>query len=53
MSVRGLCQVCEAATAEHQCPRCGSLVCPTHYDEATGLCADCAVRAQRREDANG
>ncbi|MEF8884583.1 MAG: hypothetical protein V5A44_05615 [Haloarculaceae archaeon] len=42
MSVQGLCQICEAAPAEHQCRRCGALVCPTHYHEATGLCTECA-----------
>jgi len=31
--------------AEHRCRRCGALVCPTHYDEATGLCTECAADA--------
>jgi hypothetical protein len=42
MSVQGLCQICEAAPAEYQCKRCGTLVCATHYDESTRLCTDCA-----------
>lgn len=43
MSVSGLCQICEAAPAQHQCSRCGTLVCGTHSDEETGLCTDCAA----------
>jgi len=43
MSVGGLCQICESAPAEHQCLRCGTLVCDTHYDAETGLCTDCAA----------
>ncbi|MEF8774672.1 MAG: zinc finger HIT domain-containing protein [Halobacteriales archaeon] len=44
MSVQGLCQVCEAAPAEHRCPRCGLLVCASHYDRARRLCTACATR---------
>lgn len=47
MSVQGLCQVCESATANHRCDRCGSLVCSTHYDADTGLCVDCAAEVGR------
>lgn len=43
MSVSGLCQICESATAEHQCNRCGSLVCHDHFDASRGLCADCVA----------
>ena len=43
MSVEGLCQVCEAATIDHQCRRCGALVCTAHYDEVTALCTGCAA----------
>ncbi|MEF8789271.1 MAG: zinc finger HIT domain-containing protein [Haloarculaceae archaeon] len=54
MSVQGLCQICEAAPAEHRCRRCGALVCSTHYDEETGLCTGCLAevdpaRWSRRE----
>jgi hypothetical protein len=42
MSVSGLCQVCEAARADHRCPNCGSLVCDDHYAADAGVCADCA-----------
>lgn len=45
MSVEGLCQICENRTADHQCNRCGALVCQVHYDAETGLCADCASEA--------
>lgn len=48
MSVEGLCQVCEAAPARHQCRRCGTIVCRTHYDEATGLCTSCAGGQQEQ-----
>lgn len=43
MTVETLCQICEAAPAEHQCSRCGALVCSTHYDTETGLCTECAT----------
>lgn len=42
MSVAGLCQECEAATARYACDACGSAVCPDHYDDRTGLCRTCA-----------
>jgi hypothetical protein len=42
MSVETLCQICESAPADHQCARCGTLVCTTHYDPETGWCTDCA-----------
>lgn len=43
MSVETLCQICETAPAEHQCSRCGALVCATHYDETQGVCTECAT----------
>ena len=43
MSVTGLCQICESAQANHSCPRCGRVVCDTHYDRATGLCTEDAA----------
>jgi hypothetical protein len=46
MSLETLCQICEAAPAEHRCSRCGALVCDAHYDEATGLCTECAAIAR-------
>jgi hypothetical protein len=45
MSLDTLCQICESAPANHQCARCGTLVCRAHYDEATGLCTDCAAES--------
>lgn len=42
MSVAGLCQVCEHARADHQCDRCGSLVCEDHYEAERGLCVTCS-----------
>jgi len=49
MSVTGLCQVCEAAPARHQCPQCGQQVCVDHFDEETGLCQACASVARGGE----
>ena len=49
MSVTGLCQVCESAEAVHQCPRCGTLVCEAHFDEAAGLCVTCAAETGPRD----
>jgi hypothetical protein len=48
MSVTGLCQVCEGAEADHQCPRCGALVCGTHYEDGKGVCVDCAAAVPDR-----
>ena len=48
MSLETLCQICEAARAEYQCSRCGRMVCAAHYDEASGLCADCAAETRDR-----
>ncbi|NEU55844.1 hypothetical protein [Halorussus sp. MSC15.2] len=47
MSVTGLCQICEQNDAEHSCPNCGTLACEKHWDEATGLCAQCAAAVER------
>jgi len=41
MSVTGLCQVCEDASATHTCPTCGRVVCLTHWDDAAGVCTEC------------
>jgi hypothetical protein len=43
MSVTGLCQICESAQANHSCPRCGRVVCETHYDPESGLCTEDAA----------
>lgn len=45
MSVSGLCQICEGREARYTCERCGRAVCPQHYDDAFGLCMDCAEGA--------
>lgn len=42
MSVEGVCQICEAAPASHQCDRCGTLICATHFEENRGFCVECA-----------
>ena len=42
MSLSGLCQVCERATAAYGCERCGAAVCVTHYDRERGFCTRCA-----------
>jgi hypothetical protein len=43
MSVEGLCSVCETRKARYSCDNCGALVCQEHYQEARGVCADCAA----------
>lgn len=50
MSVSGLCGICESASIEDQCDRCGQLVCEDHYDAQTGLCTDCAAEASKPTD---
>lgn len=42
MSVQGLCQVCESATADRACDNCGRQVCADHYETSAGLCTVCA-----------
>ena len=42
MSVSGLCEICEAKTAEYACDRCGTLACEDHFDPTRGYCAECA-----------
>jgi len=42
VSVAGLCQICEGATARYACDACGAAACRDHYDETTGLCGTCA-----------
>ncbi|MFB6193692.1 MAG: hypothetical protein ABEI75_01385 [Halobaculum sp.] len=42
MSLTGLCQLCESATAEFRCELCGAPVCDDHYDRAVGACLQCA-----------
>lgn len=42
MSLSGLCQICESATAEHACSQCGTQVCEKHFDQTHGVCAQCA-----------
>ncbi|MFB6304321.1 MAG: hypothetical protein ABEH47_04080 [Haloferacaceae archaeon] len=37
-----LCQVCGGAVANRSCPACGATVCPDHFDDEAGVCADCA-----------
>lgn len=52
MSVQGLCQICENATAEHTCSQCGTAVCSDHYEEGLGLCVTCA-QGGTQVDATG
>lgn len=53
MSVSGLCQVCERAEARHSCPRCGRLVCGTHYDSEMGYCTVCATEIRQARGDTG
>lgn len=50
MSVTGLCQICEQKEAEHSCPNCGTLACEDHWNEALGLCVECAATVERGGD---
>jgi hypothetical protein len=47
MSVAGLCQICESREAKDTCGQCGRTVCSQHYDDAFGLCMDCAETTGR------
>lgn len=42
MSVAGLCELCERPDVDTNCDRCGRLVCDRHFDDAAGVCVDCA-----------
>ncbi|MFB6135185.1 MAG: hypothetical protein ABEJ04_00310 [Halobacteriaceae archaeon] len=50
MSVTGVCQICESAEAVHACDRCGRVVCADHFDEAVGLCVECAAETGDRPE---
>ena len=50
MSVSGLCEICERPGVEHNCDRCGQLVCNRHFDEQVGACADCIAEIQGPTD---
>ena len=50
MSVTGLCQICEQNEADHSCPNCGTLACEDHWNEVTGLCAQCASTVERGDE---
>lgn len=41
MSVTGLCEICEANTAEYGCDLCGRQVCGKHYSETNDICTVC------------
>ena len=42
MSISGLCQICESREAKRQCNNCGALVCDADFEDATGVCVQCA-----------
>lgn len=48
MSVGGLCQICQSASAETGCDRCGTLVCEDHLDEDLSVCVECAAEFGER-----
>lgn len=52
MSVTGLCELCSTNEVVDGCDRCGRLVCEVHYDEESGLCADCLQEARRPSDGD-
>lgn len=47
MSVSGLCEICTTGDVEHDCERCGRLVCADCWDRDTGLCVECAADTRR------
>lgn len=53
MSVSGLCQVCESNPAVDRCGRCGALACGRHYEDAEGICVECAAETGVGEDGKG
>lgn len=50
MSVSGLCEICEAASAEYGCDLCGRLVCEKHFSESNGICTACLGQRGGRPD---
>jgi len=50
MSVSGPCAICNSASVEYTCNRCGQLVCEDHYDESTGYCVECAAELGQTEN---
>lgn len=49
MSVTGLCEICEQPGVDHDCDRCGTLVCDRHFDDQLGVCAECAIQLGERK----
>ncbi|WP_224448932.1 hypothetical protein [Haloprofundus salilacus] len=47
MSISGVCQVCESAEADQNCPNCGAMVCDDHYDRELRVCVQCASAARQ------
>lgn len=54
MSVSGLCEICDRPDVDHNCDRCGMLVCDRHFDDDLAVCAECAVQfgQRKRESAD-
>ena len=50
MSVGGLCQVCQSASAEQRCDRCGAVVCAEHHESEFGVCVECAAESGVGDD---
>jgi hypothetical protein len=51
MSVSSPCEICHTADVRHTCDRCARLVCDRHFDDDTGLCAECATAVGPDEPA--
>jgi len=45
METLGLCQHC-SRPARNSCSLCGGLFCEEHFDKASGLCYNCALKVK-------
>jgi hypothetical protein len=48
METLGLCQYC-SRPAWRSCSLCGGMFCEEHFDKASGLCYNCALKVRNGE----
>jgi len=53
MSVGGLCRVCQSASADERCERCGAVVCADHHEPEAGVCVECAAESGLGDGRHG